>query len=118
MATTLDAKTVQTATLPIIDVSGLSSHHAGDRAAVGKTLRASCLDKGFFYCSGHGVPQGVMDAAFEEARGFFDQTLEEKMRVEKSVSKCNRGYEVLGGQTLEAGAPPDRKEGYYPAFPK
>jgi len=113
MATTLDAKTVQTATLPIIDVSGLSSHHAGDRAAVGKTLRASCLDKGFFYCSGHGVPQGVMDAAFEEARGFFDQTLEEKMRVEKSVSKCNRGYEVLGGQTLEAGAPPDRKEGYY-----
>ncbi len=50
---------------------------------------------------------------FVETKALFDQSFEKKMEIEKSLSRCNRGYEVLGGQTLEAGAPPDRKEGFY-----
>ncbi|GAB4350950.1 MAG: hypothetical protein Kow0026_07590 [Oricola sp.] len=57
---------------------------------------------------------GLIDAVFEETRRFFDLPEETKLQYEKSkVSKTNSGYEVLGGQVLEAGAPPDRKEGYY-----
>ena len=113
MTAALKAQKVDTAALPVIDVAGLSSANAGERMAVGRALRETCLDKGFFYCAGHGIAQGLIDAAFAEVRDFFAQPVDVKMRVEKSASRCNRGYEVLGGQTLEAGAPPDRKEGYY-----
>jgi isopenicillin N synthase-like dioxygenase len=114
MSSILDARRLDTASLPVIDVSGLSSSSPADRKAVGAQLRSACLDKGFFYCAGHGVPQGLIDAVFAETKALFDLPVEAKMALEKSKrSKCNRGYEVLGGQTLEAGAPPDRKEGYY-----
>ncbi|MCL6707686.1 isopenicillin N synthase family oxygenase [Pseudomonas sp. R2.Fl] len=108
------ARRVDRAALPVIDISGLSSADPVERKAVAAALRSACIDKGFFYCAGHGIPQGLIDAVFEETRKFFAQPVEAKLEVEKSKrSKCNRGYEILGGQTLEAGAPPDRKEGYY-----
>lgn len=99
--------------LPIVDVSGLSSSDPDMRRAVGTALRAACLDKGFFYCVGHGIPAGLIDAVFAETRRFFDLPMEAKLAVDKARSFANRGYETLGGQTLQAGAKPDRKEGYY-----
>lgn len=110
---TLTAARVETASLPIIDVADLASSDPARRAAVGKALRAACLDKGFFYCAGHGIPQGLLDAAFAETRALFDLPDAQKDALDKSNSRCNRGYETLGGQTLEPGAMPDRKEGYY-----
>jgi isopenicillin N synthase-like dioxygenase len=113
MSTTL-ARHVDTAALPVVDVSGLSSSKAEDRLAVARALREACTGHGFFNCAGHGIPQGLMDAVFAETKNLFALPVDAKMALEKSTaSKCNRGYEVLGGQTLEAGAPPDRKEGYY-----
>lgn len=113
MTQTLTASRVETAALPIIDVADLSASDPARRQAIGGALRAACLDKGFFYCIGHGIPQGLIDAVFEETRTLFDLPDAAKMALEKSKSRANRGYEVLGGQTLEAGAPADRKEGYY-----
>lgn len=112
-ASLLGARSVETATLPVIDISGLSSSSPEKRAAVGEALRQACLDKGFFYCAGHGIPQGLIDAAFAESRAFFERPIEEKLTVDKVHSFCNRGYEHMRGQTLEAGAPADLKEGYY-----
>ncbi|PTW61061.1 isopenicillin N synthase-like dioxygenase [Breoghania corrubedonensis] len=109
----LAARQIDTAALPVVNVSDLSSSDPARRQAVGETLRRACLDKGFFYCAGHGVPQGLIDTVFAETKALFAQPTEKKMAIEKSLSRCNRGYEVLGGQTLEAGAPPDRKEGFY-----
>lgn len=114
MNTSLDAKRVSGDALPIVDVTDLCSPDIEKRKAVGAQLRAACEDKGFFYCAGHGIPQGLIDAVFEETKLFFDLPEETKLAYEKSkVSKANRGYETLGGQVLEAGTPPDRKEGYY-----
>lgn len=109
----LVAHHVDAGALPVIDVSDLCSSDPQRRRQVGEGLRRACLDKGFFYCAGHGVPQGLIDAVFAETKALFDQPVERKLAIEKSLSTCNRGYEVLGGQTLEAGAPPDRKEGFY-----
>lgn len=100
-------------TLPVIDISGLASSSPIARAAVGGALRAACLEHGFFYCTGHGVPQGLIDAVMAETRALFDLPQPQKDAVDKTLSPCNRGYEQLGGQTLQPGAAPDRKEGYY-----
>ena len=111
MAVALEAARVSPATLPIIDIGGLWSANAADRDAVGAKLRAACLDKGFFYITNHGVSEQLVRDVFEEAAAFFALSVEQKNEVVKS--KANRGYEPLQGQTLEAGAPPDLKEGYY-----
>jgi isopenicillin N synthase-like dioxygenase len=113
MAATLEAIRVSTATLPVIDISGLSSPNLADRKIVGANLRAACLDKGFFYISNHGVREDLVADVFAEAAAFFALPAEQKAEVDKAKSKANRGYEPLQGQTLEPGAPPDLKEGYY-----
>jgi isopenicillin N synthase-like dioxygenase len=113
MPRSLEAAKVAASTLPIIDISDLSSSSVSARQAVGAKLRAACLDKGFFYISGHGVPETLVDSVFHEAAAFFALPDEQKAEVDKAKSKANRGYEPLQGQTLEPGAPPDLKEGYY-----
>ncbi|WP_216665412.1 isopenicillin N synthase family oxygenase [Pseudoruegeria sp. HB172150] len=99
--------------LPVIDISGLSSPSPTARRAVGEDLRAACLEHGFFYCTGHGVPSGLIEAVMEQTKALFDLPMTAKLAVDKVNSPCNRGYEHLGGQTLQPGAMPDRKEGYY-----
>jgi isopenicillin N synthase-like dioxygenase len=113
MPSALEAARVSAAALPIIDISGLTSTRPTERQAVGAALRQACLDKGFFYIKNHGVSETLVDNVFNEAAAFFALPAEQKAEVDKAKSKVNRGYEPLQGQTLEAGAPPDLKEGYY-----
>ncbi|WP_321814018.1 MULTISPECIES: isopenicillin N synthase family dioxygenase [unclassified Paraburkholderia] len=108
-----DALDVPTATLPVIDIGGLFSVHAEDRARVGAALHAACADKGFFYIANHGVPPTLIEAARRESEHFFALGDAEKRRIDKALSPCNRGYEPLRAQVLEAGTPPDLKEGFY-----
>jgi isopenicillin N synthase-like dioxygenase len=113
MPSALKAPAASPAALPIIDISGLSSRNLTDRQKVGALLRAACLDKGFFYITNHGVSEKLVDDVFREAAGFFALPADEKAEIDKAKSKANRGYEPLRGQTLEPGAPPDLKEGFY-----
>lgn len=113
MSTELKALPVSQASLPIIPVSGLSASNPYERRAVGAALRDACLNSGFFYCTDHGIPAGLIAAVFQESERFFAQAPEAKAKVDMAHSSCNRGYEALRSQTLEAGAPPDLKEGFY-----
>jgi len=109
----LEAARVSAARLPVIDIAGLSSPDLADRKAVAARLRAACLHNGFFYISNHGVDEALVGDVLAEAAAFFALPPETKAEVDKSRSRANRGYEPLQGQTLEPGAPPDLKEGYY-----
>ena len=113
MPNALEAARVSAASLPVIDISGLTSRDFAARAAVGAKLRAACLDKGFFYIENHGIAEPLVENVFAEAAAFFALPAEVKAEVDKSRSRANRGYEPLQGQTLEPGTPPDLKEGYY-----
>lgn len=93
--------------VPVIDL------HPAWEAQLGYALRQACLDTGFFYIAHHGVDDDLIKRVFEASKAFFDQPLEQKRKVDKARSPANRGYEFLRGQTLEAGAPPDLKEGFY-----
>jgi isopenicillin N synthase-like dioxygenase len=109
----LEAARVSAASLPVIDIDGLGSPELADRRAVAAKLRAACLHNGFFYISNHGVDEALIGEVFAEAAAFFALPAEVKSGLDKSRSSANRGYEPLQGQTLEPGAPPDLKEGYY-----
>jgi isopenicillin N synthase-like dioxygenase len=109
---TLAAKTITSDSLPVIDIAGLAGDFAA-RRAVAREIGDACRDTGFFYIRNHGVPQPLIDAALASAREFFALPLEQRLAVDKRHSRCNRGYEPIQSQTLEAGTPPDLKEGFY-----
>ena len=99
--------------LPIIDVSALRGGDADARRAVGREFRRACLDLGFMYVVGHGVDRALRADVLAQSAAFFVISDEKKLSIDMSLSPYNRGYEPLGGQTLEDGAPPDLKEGFY-----
>ena len=109
----VEAARVSRATLPIIDVGALGSPDIAARRAVATALGEACSSHGFFYISNHGVPEPLVAAVFDEAERLFALPAAQKADVDKAKSPANRGYEPLAGQTLEAGAPPDLKEGFY-----
>lgn len=99
--------------LPTIDIAELASSDFEMRANVGSALKEACLEHGFFYCNGHRIPHGLINAVLDETRSLFALPEASKRTLDKKHSPANRGYEVLGGQTLQPGAAPDRKEGFY-----
>ncbi|KAA9380903.1 isopenicillin N synthase family oxygenase [Microbispora cellulosiformans] len=102
--------------LPVIDVSpftGPSTPDTGrERAGVARRIEAACLDSGFFYISGHGVPDDLIALLREAAARFFLLPPEHKMRISMDRGgRAWRGYFPVGGE-LTSGRP-DLKEGLY-----
>lgn len=58
-------------TLPVIDVSDLSSGNPAGKSHVVAELGRACRETGFFYIVNHGIPQATRDAVFAAARTFF-----------------------------------------------
>ena len=111
--TAYKAEHIVDSALPIIDVSALRGGDADARRAVGREFRRACLDLGFMYVVGHGVDRALRSDVLAQSAAFFAISDEKKLAIDMSLSPYNRGYEPLGGQTLEDGAPPDLKEGFY-----
>lgn len=99
--------------IPLIDIGALRGSDPAAHDEVARALRAACEQRGFFYVRNHGVPPALIDGVFHWTEAFFDLPMADKLRVDKAHSGCNRGYEPLRAQTLEAGAPPDLKESFY-----
>lgn len=99
--------------LPVIDLGLLGSEIPSDQQRLARDVARACVDTGFFYIRNHGLPCTLIEEVFEQARLLFDLPDPEKERINKARSPANRGYEPLRGQTLEPGAPPDLKEGFY-----
>lgn len=100
------------AALPIVDLSLLRGTD-DEQQTLAATLARACLHTGFFYVSGHGIPNDLISRVFQESRALFELPETNKEAIHKGHSKANRGYEPLKGQTLEPGSPPDLKEGFY-----
>tara|TARA_R110000868_G_scaffold100722_6_gene277126 strand:+ start:8056 stop:9030 length:975 start_codon:yes stop_codon:yes gene_type:complete len=109
----LEARHVPENALPVIDISGLRSADSAVRKSVGDEIRAACLDLGFMYIVGHGVSAETRSAVFAETAAFFALPEERKLALDMKNSVGNAGYEPMRAQTLETGAPPDLKEGFY-----
>jgi len=81
--------------LPILDLSRLDAG-PDEAAAFRADLRQVMHDVGFFYLTGHGVPQPLIDEVLTISRRFFDLTEEEKLSIENVKSPQFRGYTRVG----------------------
>lgn len=100
-------------TIPILDLAPL---HRGDRAALARELRHAVEEVGFYFIVNHGVPQTLIDAAFDAARRFHALPLDEKLTLR--MNKDNVGYvpvktSVTKHSPLNANNRPNVVEAYF-----
>ncbi|GAA6023355.1 hypothetical protein JCM10207_005756 [Rhodosporidiobolus poonsookiae] len=84
--------------IPVIDVASfINDASAAEKQKTVDEVRYACSEVGFMYIKGHGLSQDDMDAAFAEAKKFFDCSTEEKMETFFKLSPAFRGYEPQKG---------------------
>ncbi|HET8576427.1 MAG TPA: 2-oxoglutarate and iron-dependent oxygenase domain-containing protein, partial [Methylomirabilota bacterium] len=105
-----------TRAIPVIDVGPAFRHEPGGLEAVATQVRQASEQVGFFYIAGHGVPQGVIDRAFEAAREFHALPLEEKLRLR--LNENNIGYlpvnqSIQRASTVHKATRPNYNESFF-----
>lgn len=108
----LDSERVPFESLPVIDLAPIFTDDLEAKRELAVALRRACTEVGFFYVKNHGVPQEVVDGAFETARRYFAQTDEEKMAIHVAKSRNNRGYAALLEENTDPTARGDLHESW------
>lgn len=97
--------------VPVIDISALVLNSSGQQE-VAQQIKDACTSNGFFYISGHGVPDSLQQDLEEQSKIFFNLPIEEKMKINMALGgHAWRGYFPVGDE-LTSGKP-DLKEGIY-----
>ena len=111
-------KDVEEATraIPVIDFGPAFCGEPGGLEAVASQVCRASQEVGFFYLAGHGVPQAVVDTAFEASREFHAMPLEEKMRLK--LNENNIGYlavnqSIQGASTVHKATRPNYNESFF-----
>jgi isopenicillin N synthase-like dioxygenase len=92
----LAAATIDFDSIPLIDIRGLFSPSPADHQRVADAIGTACRDVGFFYVTGHGIPQRTIDDVYRMAEAFFDLPLEQKLRYDSKRLRRHRGYVAMG----------------------
>jgi isopenicillin N synthase-like dioxygenase len=99
-------------TLPVVDIGSLIGRAGPAPERVARDIEAACRANGFFYVSGHGVPDELVERLDRFSREFFDRPDEEKMEIAMAHGgRAWRGFFPVGAE-LTSGRP-DLKEGIY-----
>jgi isopenicillin N synthase-like dioxygenase len=86
------AATLEDAALPVIDLAPLREGGDEGLRAVAAELGHAARTSGFFYITGHGIPQTLMDAMFAASREFHEKPRSWKMRYWCGFTTHHRGY--------------------------
>jgi isopenicillin N synthase-like dioxygenase len=86
------AMTIEEANLPVIDLSGLFTDDTDEKAKVAAELGQAARTSGFFYITGHGIPQEQIDALFAASKEFHHKSRRFKMRWWSGFTTNHRGY--------------------------
>lgn len=92
--------------IPTLDIR----RYEHDRAAFVAELGAAYREFGFCCIGGHGIPQALIDGAYEAFRRFFALPTETKMRYHVPGSGGARGYTPFKVETAKDSQYPDLKE--------
>lgn len=102
---------IETAVLPIVDISGLRSHRAEDRLAVARDIDRACAGAGFLYVKDADLGGALFGRLLRRAQAYFSLDHAAKMADYIGLSENHSGYVPEGEEQLGAG-PCDRKEAY------
>ena len=98
--------------IPLIDFGRFRNGNRQDRLDIAKQIGKACREIGFFYISNHGIGESTIENVYEQARIYFDQSIEEKMKL--FIGSCpyenNRGYTPIHEEKLSLKG--DLKEGF------
>ncbi len=101
--------------IPVIDLADFLAGKPGAREATAAALRHALEEVGFYFITGHGVDQATVDAAFDAAKRFHAQALDDKLRLK--INQHNIGYlPVRGSVTRHSKINPDNKPNVNEAF--
>lgn len=101
--------------IPVVDISGLYSTSADDRAAVGAEIALVSREVGFFYIRGHPVSPDRIAGLKAAAARYFAQAEEAKMADYIGQSVNHSGYVPEGEEQFVYGGK-DRKEAFDVGF--
>ena len=90
--------------LPIIDISAFLNPNSSTEArkTTALAINAACVNYGFFYLTGHGIPLAKQDSIIDLARQFFALPLSEKNKIKRHDAggpeggDSARGYQGIG----------------------
>src|SRR5262245_9331014 len=105
-----------TEAIPVIDFGPCFAGDPGTLESTAAQFRAAFEDVGFLVMVNHGVPQGLIDRTFGEARRFHDQPLDRKMALR--MNEHNNGYMSMGRYAVwtsdvNANDKPDLNEAFF-----
>ena len=69
--------------IPVLDIAPFLAGEPGARERIGAELRRISETIGFFYLTGHGVPQDLVDGAFAQSKRFHEQPYEIRSQMPK-----------------------------------
>ncbi|MCH9673052.1 MAG: isopenicillin N synthase family oxygenase [Gammaproteobacteria bacterium] len=79
--------------IPILDLGPYFAGREGALVKLGAEMRAASEGVGFFYVTGHGVDDALIEAAFAESKRFHALPIEEKSRL--AIDMNNIGYMAM-----------------------
>lgn len=88
--------------IPVLDLAPLNAGEPGALDRLGAELRRAFTEVGFYFVRNHGVPDRLVEAAFDAARRFHDQPLEAKLAMR--FNNHNIGYLPMKGATTRMNA--------------
>jgi len=98
-------------TIPIIDISSSFSASLAIRQAVAAQIRTACTTSGFFYITGHGVPESSRQKILHQSERFFRE-LSREQKEDLHTNKSSLGYGWEPGEYTSLAGDLESKEAF------
>ena len=102
--------------IPIIDIGPYLRDEAGAIDLLAQKLKNACEQVGFFYIRDHGIPEDVIEIAFNQNRRFHAQSIEKKRALK--IDQYNVGYleintSTQAHSTVHKATKPNQNESFF-----
>lgn len=106
-----EVKRVPVKSLPLIDLSPfVRGDEPAARQRVGRQIRDACANIGFFYLTGHGIPNEELDEVIAWGHRFWALPLDERLKLQKTPESKGLGFIPSGGTNAGYDSAVDTRE--------